>query len=144
MQLRPWHVIYPGSSCPLNRYIFSFLVFYNNLSTKLTVFVFHTTIGGKCQCLHKSNWYSRTGHLVFLMVYWWLIDRPTAFLQPIEVWKEDVSPSETTTQMELIIQTRADLLLSHNFSNKKDICYKQRDGTTSTQCQRPILKFCCI
>lgn len=35
-------------------------------------------------------------------------------LQSIKVWKEEVSPSEMTAQMELIIQTGADLLLSHN------------------------------
>lgn len=35
-------------------------------------------------------------------------------LQSIEVWKEEVSPSEATAQMELIIQSGANLLLSHN------------------------------
>jgi hypothetical protein len=35
-------------------------------------------------------------------------------LRSIKVWKEEVSPSEMTAQMELIIQTGAELLLSHN------------------------------
>lgn len=111
----PGIVIDLSSGCSLKRYIFFFLVFYNNLSTKLNSICF--SYNYRWEMLVFTQIITDTVGLdtwCFWMVYWWLIRQANCLPSNQQGLEGSSSHHKWQTQMELAIQTGADWLLSHS------------------------------